>query len=194
MDRCAAAGSHRPPGVRDDRPFGGPDPPAALFRYSRNRSGDHPVEHLKTFAGILQADSFADYNRLYAAGRSPGPVTEVPCFAHARRKFFELADIAAGKGRKNAPPIDGDIRPVEAEASKAGRQRKAKRVLASLKQVIARIEAGRSYPCNPLSEAALEHACRHWFSFLRAGASKITSESSLVAPYFSQNDQSRPPL
>ena len=43
--------------VRDDRPFGGPDPPAALFRYSRDRSGDHPVEHLKTFAGIFQADN-----------------------------------------------------------------------------------------------------------------------------------------
>ncbi len=92
--------------VRDDRPFGGPDPPAALFHYSRDRSGDHPVEHLETFAGILQADSFAGYNRLYAAGRLPGPVTEVPCWAHARRKFFELADIAASKGRgRNAPPI-----------------------------------------------------------------------------------------
>ena len=91
--------------VRDDRPFGGPDPPAALFRYSRNRSGDHPVEHLKSFDGILQADSFGGYNRLYAATRLPGPVTEVPCWAHSRRKFFELADIAASKGRKNAPPI-----------------------------------------------------------------------------------------
>ena len=92
--------------VRDDRPFGGPDPPAALFRYSRNRSGDHPIEHLRDFAGILQADSFAGYNRLYAAGRLPGPVTEIPCWAHGRRKFFELADIAAGKGRgRNAPPI-----------------------------------------------------------------------------------------
>ena len=92
--------------VRDDRPFGGPDPPAALFRYSRTRSGDHPSEHLRDFAGILQADSFAGYNRLYAAGRLPGPVTEIPCFAHARRKFFELADIAASKGRgRNAPPI-----------------------------------------------------------------------------------------
>ncbi len=48
---------------RDDRPFGGPDPPAALFRYSRNRSGDRPVEHLRSYAGILQADAFAGYNR-----------------------------------------------------------------------------------------------------------------------------------
>ena len=45
--------------VRDDRPFGGPDPPAALFRYSRTRSGDHPVEHLRGYAGILPADAFA---------------------------------------------------------------------------------------------------------------------------------------
>ena len=59
--------------VRDDRPFGGADPPAVLFRYSRDRSGDHPVEHLKKFAGIFQADVYAGYNPLYAAGRSPGP-------------------------------------------------------------------------------------------------------------------------
>ena len=92
--------------VRNDAPFGGPDPPAALFRYSRDRSGDHPVEHLRTFTGILQADIYAGYNRLYAAGRSPGPVTEAACWSHCRRKFFELADIAASKGRgKNAPPI-----------------------------------------------------------------------------------------
>ena len=92
--------------VRDDAPFGGPDPPVALFHYSRDPSGDHPVEHLRTFTGILQADVYAGYNRLYAAGRSSGPVTEAACWAHSRRKFFELADIAAGKGRgKNAPPI-----------------------------------------------------------------------------------------
>ena len=92
--------------VRDDAPFGGPDLPAALFRYSRDRSGDHPVEHLRTFTGILQADAYAGYRRLYEPGRSPGPVTEALCWAHGRRKFYELADIAAGKGRgKRAPPI-----------------------------------------------------------------------------------------
>ena len=92
--------------VRDDRPFAGPNPPAALFRYSRDRSGDHPVEHLRTFAGILQADAYAGYRRLYEPGRSPGPVTEALCWAHGRRKFYELADIAASKRRgKSAPPI-----------------------------------------------------------------------------------------
>ena len=92
--------------VRDDRPFGGADPPAVLFRYSRDRSGVHPVEHLETFSGILQADIYAGYNALYAAARSPAPVIEAPCWAHSRRKFFELADIAASARRgKNAPPI-----------------------------------------------------------------------------------------
>ena len=101
--------------VRDDRPFGGPDPPAALFRYSRDRSGDHPVEHLKTFAGIFQADIYAGYNALYVAGRSPGPVIAAACWSHSRRKFFELADIAASARRgKNAPPIS----PVALEAVK----------------------------------------------------------------------------
>ena len=58
------------------------------------------------FAGIFQADIYASYNALYAAGRSPGPVTEAPCWSHARRKFFELADIAASaRRRRNAPSI-----------------------------------------------------------------------------------------
>ena len=92
--------------VRDDTPFGGADPPAALFRYSPNRSGSHPVEHLRGFAGLLQADAYAGFNPLYAPGRVPGPVTEALCWAHGRRKFYELADIAAGKRRgKGATPI-----------------------------------------------------------------------------------------
>ena len=72
----------------------------------RDRSGDHPVEHLKSFAGILQAEIYAEFNRLYVAGRSPGPVIGGACWAHSRRKFFELADIAATKPKgKTAPPI-----------------------------------------------------------------------------------------
>ena len=74
--------------------------------YSRDRSGDHSVEHLKTFAGILQADIYAGFNRLYVAGRSPGPVIGGACWAHSRRKFYELADIAASRRRgKTAPQI-----------------------------------------------------------------------------------------
>jgi transposase len=92
--------------VRDDRPFGGPAPPAALFRYSRDRRGEHPEEHLRGFAGLLQADAFAGYNRLYEPDRQPGPMAEASCWAHARRRFFVLADIAANTRRgKDAPPV-----------------------------------------------------------------------------------------
>ncbi len=95
--------------VRDDRPFGADTAHAAVFHYSRDRGGEHPKQHLERFAGILQADAFAGYNRLYAADRQPEPVTSALCWAHGRRKFFVLADIAANaaKGRhgKSPPPI-----------------------------------------------------------------------------------------
>jgi transposase len=81
--------------VRDDRPFGGADPPAAVFHYSRDRTGAHPEGHLNGYAGILQADAYAGFNRLYAADRRPGPLIEAACWSHARRKFFVLADVAA---------------------------------------------------------------------------------------------------
>ena len=79
--------------VRDDRPFAGPDPPAALFFYSRNRNGEHPNQHLAGYAGILQADAYAGFGDLYDAKRKPGPITEAACWSHSRRKFFELADL-----------------------------------------------------------------------------------------------------
>lgn len=86
--------------VRDDRPFGGPAPPAALFYYSPNRAGEHPRQHLANWSGILQADAYGGYARLYDAGRHPGPVTEAGCWSHARRAFFVLADIEASARRK----------------------------------------------------------------------------------------------
>ena len=92
--------------VRDDRPFGGRDPPAALFYASRDRTREHPEGHLSGYAGILQADAFDGYNRLYLPDRKPGPIVEALCWSHARRKFFELADIAANARRvKTATPI-----------------------------------------------------------------------------------------
>ena len=81
--------------VRDDHPFGGQDPPAAVFFYSRDRTAEHPQQHLRGYAGILQADCYAGFNQLYQPGRKPGPITEAACWAHSRRKFFVLADVAA---------------------------------------------------------------------------------------------------
>jgi len=81
--------------VRDDKPFAGPAPPAAVFFYSRDRTAEHPERHLTGYAGILQADAYAGFNRLYDADRKGGPITQASCWAHSRRKFFELADVAA---------------------------------------------------------------------------------------------------
>jgi transposase len=80
--------------VRDDRPFAGPDPPAAVYFYSRNRDGEHPAAHLADYGGILQADAYAGFSDLYEPRRKPGPITEAACWSHARRKFFVLADVA----------------------------------------------------------------------------------------------------
>jgi transposase len=101
--------------IRDDRPFAGLDPPAALFFASRDRRQDHPDRHLARFSGILQADAYAGYNSLYDPARKPGPVTSALCWAHARRGFFELADIASSARRgPNAAPIS----PIAFEATK----------------------------------------------------------------------------
>ncbi len=102
--------------VHDDRPFGGNDPPSVVFYYSRDRCGDHPRRHLTAWSGILQADAYSGYNELYAPNRQPGPILEAGCFAHARRKFFELADVegaARKKSRGKKAPI---VYPIALEA------------------------------------------------------------------------------
>src|SRR3954467_4752877 len=102
--------------VRDDRPFAGPDPPAAMFYYSRDRGGEHPARHLAGYAGILQADAYGGYNKLYEANRQPGPIVEATCWAHARRPFFVLADLAANARRKAQGKPASVISPLALEA------------------------------------------------------------------------------
>src|SRR5919106_931853 len=102
--------------VRDDRPFGGPDPPAAMFYYSRDRGGDHPARHLSGYSGILQADAYGGYNKLYQADRQPGPIIEAACWSHARRPFFVLADLAANARRKAQGKSASVISPLALEA------------------------------------------------------------------------------
>ena len=102
--------------VRDDRPFAGPAPPAAVFYYSRDRRGEHPTSHLQGWAGVMQADAYSGYGELYAAQRRPAPVLEAACWAHARRKFFVLADIAASARRKARSTTPAVISPMALEA------------------------------------------------------------------------------
>jgi transposase len=102
--------------VRDDQPFGGNDPPSAVFYYSRDRRGDHPKCHLAAWCGILQADAYGGYNELYAPNRQPGPILEAGCFAHARRKFFELADVEGAARKRSRGEKTGIVYPIALEA------------------------------------------------------------------------------
>ena len=72
--------------VRDDRPSGSTVPPAVWFAYSADRKGSHPQTHLAHFTGILQADAYAGFHALYDTGR----ITEAACWAHSRRKFYDI--------------------------------------------------------------------------------------------------------
>ena len=102
--------------VRDDRPFAGGAPPAALYSFSTDRRMEHPTRHLAGWTGILQADAYGGYNGVYDTARKPAPVLSALCWSHARRKFFELADIKATtrKGRSVAE----DISPIALDAVK----------------------------------------------------------------------------
>jgi hypothetical protein len=81
--------------VRDDRPFCGTAPPAAIYFYSPDRAGEHPAAHLADFSGFLQADGYAGFEALYQSGRAGkgrganARITEVACWAHCRRKFYD---------------------------------------------------------------------------------------------------------
>jgi len=100
--------------LRDDRPFGGPAP--ARFYYSRDRSGEHPQAHLGEYAGIFQADAYGGYTKLYEADRKPGQIVEAACWVHARRPFFQMADLAATARRRAQGKTLAVISPLALEA------------------------------------------------------------------------------
>jgi transposase len=102
--------------VRDDKPFGGPAPPGAVFYYSRDRAGEHPQAHLANYSGIFQADAYGGYGKLYEPGRAPGPILEAACWVHARRPFFVMADLAENARRKAQGKKPAVISPLALEA------------------------------------------------------------------------------
>ena len=91
--------------VRDDRPFGGQGPPAALFDYSPTRHGEYPRKVLAAWSGVMQADAFSGYNTLYAEGRKPGRIFEAACWAHGRRDFFDLAQRSSHTQNRKVPSV-----------------------------------------------------------------------------------------
>lgn len=89
--------------MRDDRLFGGSAAPAAAYFYSPDRGAEHPTAHLASFTGFLQADGYAGFEGLYNPARTtPGPITEVACWAHCRRKFFDVWEATQSPLAKEA--------------------------------------------------------------------------------------------
>jgi transposase len=121
--------------VRDDRPTGDTAAPAVWFAYSPDRKGEHPEGHLRDFRGMLQADAYAGFNQLYESGR----IQEVACWAHVRRKFYELQQAHASPIATEAIERIGQLYAIESEIRgrppderRLARQSRARPVLASL--------------------------------------------------------------
>lgn len=123
--------------VRDSRPAGDTAPAAVWFSYSPNRKGEHPQRHLAKFRGILQADAFAGFNKLYEGGA----IQQAPCMAHIRRKFFDLMDahqspiaIEAVERIRALYQIEKQIRGRPAEERRMVRNARARPLLESMRR------------------------------------------------------------
>jgi hypothetical protein len=170
--------------VRDDKPFGGTSPAAAMFYYSRDRKGEHPQSHLAGYTGLFQADAFDGYRQLYLPGRSPGPIVEAGCWVHARRPFFAMADIeenarrsAAGKKAIALSPIAIEVvrridalfdieRPINgksAEERRAVRQERSKPLVEEL-QVYMREQRASLSRGHDLAKA-IDYILKRWAAF-----------------------------
>ena len=116
--------------------IGGERPPAAMFFYSPDRKGERPLAHLKDFAGVLHADGYAGFNGLYEGGR----IIEAACWAHVRRKFFDVHAANGSAIAKEALDRIGALYGVEAaingmspEERRRQRQAQSKPIAEALK-------------------------------------------------------------
>src|SRR5712691_1690567 len=158
--------------VRDDRPCGGNDPPAAMFFYSRDRGGEHPRRHLSGWVGTLQADAYAGFNDLYEAERRPGPITEAACWAHGRRKFFMLADlrqvplaVEAVRRIDEIFAVEREINGVGSEQRHAVRQERIKPLVAALEGWMRTERARLSRHAD--TAKAIDYMLKRWPAFTR---------------------------
>jgi transposase len=153
--------------VRDDRPADSDEPPAVLFRYSPDRRGEHPKEHLKLFTGILQADAYAGFGHLYGER-----VQEAACWAHARRAFYELHQANQSPVAAEALERIGNLYAIEAEIRgrppterAAIRQARAGPLLESLREWL-RQRLGRVSKKSQLAKA-ISYVLSRWTAFTR---------------------------
>lgn len=154
--------------VRDDRPSGDTAPPAVWFAYSPDRKGEHPQQHLSNFHGILQADAYAGFNKLYEGGS----IQEAPCMAHIRRKFYDLVEAnqspIAGEAVQRIAPlyeIEKEIRGRSPEERKKVRNARARPLLESMRSWLETSLATLSRKSE--TAAAILYALALWGALLR---------------------------
>ena len=164
--------------VKDDRPAGGADPPAVWFAYSPDRKGEHPATHLKDFSGVLQADAYAGFDALYVTNRQPGVILEAACWAHARRKFYDIyianksptgwpgaiaADALARMGQLY--DIERDVRGQLPNVRKAQRQQRADPLLKNMHHWLNTTLATVSKKSDLAN--AIRYSLTHWVALTR---------------------------
>ena len=154
--------------VRDDRPAGETTPSAVWFAYSPDRKGERPREHLRAFHGILQADGYAGFHHLYEGGR----IQEAACWAHVRRKFYDLqvahsSPIAAEAVARVAQlyAIETEVRGKPAEQRREVRQSRARPLLSELQAWLEKTLASVSRKSE--IAAAIRYALARWRALLR---------------------------
>ena len=157
--------------ARDDRPWDGPLPPAVVYIYAEDRKGKRPREHLDMFSGTLQVDAYAGFNALANPGRPAGPVTLAFCWAHCRRKFFEVhktmgSPIAAEVLRRIAElyVIEDSIRGKPPEIRAGIRNNKSRPLVDALKSYLEE-QIGRISGKTKLAEA-IRYTLNHWHGFV----------------------------
>jgi hypothetical protein len=165
--------------VRDDRPFAGPAPPAAAFFYSPDRGGQHPQRHLAGWSGLMQADAYAGYAELYEMARKPAPIVELPCWSHARRKFYELATLRKAPIAIEAVrridalfAIEREINGLAPNARLAVRQDRSRPLVTELGAWL-RAERAKLSSKNPIAKA-IQYSLKRWTAMI---ASSMTDGS-----------------
>ena len=152
--------------VRDDRNAGSSDPPAAWFAYSPDRQGKHPELHLRSFRGVLQADTFAGYDRLFSTSREGGVLTEAACWAHARRKsttYISSQSATAEEALKRIGElyaIEAEIRGMPETERLAARQSRSAPLLASLHEWM--VEKSATLSKKSRQGEAFTYALNQW--------------------------------
>jgi transposase len=156
--------------VRDDRPAGDTAAPAVWFAYSPDRKGEHPEQHLRQFHGILQADAYAGFQQLYESGR----MQEAACWAHVRRKFYDLQQAHASPLASEALErigalyaIEREIRGRPPDQRQQVRQARAKPLLESLRQWLEESLSKLSRKSD--TSAAIRYALSRWEALVRYG-------------------------